>query len=69
MLSSISSSVALFQPFVSHFSLTFPLIKISVHQDLTTRIVFDKVVVKGKQAPITESFSAEALSVSSRAVI
>ena len=54
-----SSSVALlqqaavadgYQPFVSHFSLTCPLIKPSVRRNLTTTIVFDELVVKGEQA-------------------
>ena len=37
-------------PFISHFSLTCPLIKTSVRRNLTTTIVFDDLVVKGKQA-------------------
>ena len=38
------------QPFVSHFLLTCPLIKISLRRNLTTAIVFDELVVKGEQA-------------------
>ena len=38
------------QPFVSHFSLTCPLIKTSMRRNLTTAIVFDELVVKGEQA-------------------
>jgi len=39
------------QPFVSHFSLTRPLIKkTSMRWNLTTAIVFDELVVKGEQA-------------------
>ena len=38
------------QPFVSHFSLTCPLIKTSMRRNLTTTIVFDELVVKGEQA-------------------
>jgi len=54
---SMSSSVALlqqaavadgYQPFVSHFSLTCPLIKTSMRQNSTTTIVFDELVVKGE---------------------
>ena len=36
--------------FVSHFSLTCPLIKTSMRRNLTTTIVFDELVVKGEQA-------------------
>jgi len=41
------------QPFVS-----FPLIEISTRQNLTTTIVFDKVVVKGEPAAVTESLNS-----------
>ena len=58
------------QPFISHFSLTFLLIKTSMHQDSNTRIVFDKLVVKGEQEAITESLNAsQAPSLSSHAVM
>jgi len=36
------------QPFVSQFSLTCPLIKTSMPQNLTTILVFDELVVKGE---------------------
>jgi len=36
--------------FVSHFSLTCPLIKTSMRRNLTTTIVFDELVVEGMQA-------------------
>jgi len=77
-LTSSISSVALLlrklrqQTIISplYLTLTFPLIKTSVHQDLTTRIAFDKLVVKGEQAAITESLNLlEAPSVSSHAVM
>jgi len=38
-----------YQPFVSHFSLTCPLIKTSMRRNLTTAIVFDELLVKGEQ--------------------
>ena len=38
--------------FISHFSLTCPLIKSSVRRILITTIVFDELVVKGEQAAI-----------------
>ena len=38
------------QPLLSHFSLTCALIKTSMRRNLTTAIVFDELVVKGKQA-------------------
>ena len=50
------------QPFVSHFSLTCPLIKTSMRRNLTTAIVFDELVVKGAGA-------SEALTVPSHAVL
>ena len=37
------------QPFVSHFSRTYPVINTSVRLNLTTTLVFDELVVKGKQ--------------------
>ena len=41
-----------------------------MHQDSTTRIVVDQLVVEGEQAAITESLKApEALPVSSHAVM
>ena len=39
------------EPFISHCSLTYPLIKTSVRRNLTT-MIFDELVVKGEQAAI-----------------
>jgi len=37
------------QMFLSHFSLSCPLIKTSMRRNWTTTIVFDELVVEGKQ--------------------
>ena len=50
------------QPFVSHFSLTCPLIKSSVRRNLTTAIVFDTGRKRREGA-------SEALTVPSHAVL